>query len=118
MAPRHAAAEWSLSGQTITAEVPLRATVGALKATLAAQTRLPANKQKLLFPPVGFLKDAHTLAFYNVPPGARLTLEVKERGGRLAAHAACGLGGWEYQGAPARLEPPPAHPPLAIRSAG
>lgn len=80
--PVHPSAEWSLAGQTITAEVPLRATVGALKATLADQTRLPANKQKLLYEPAGFLKDAHTLAFYNVAPGASLTLEVKERGGR------------------------------------
>jgi len=80
--PAHPSAEWSLSGQTITAEVPLRETVGALKAALAQQTKLPANKQKLQFGAAGFLKDAHTLAYYNVGPGASLTLEVKERGGR------------------------------------
>lgn len=29
-----------------------------------------------------FFKDTNTLAYYNVPPGAAIQLQVKERGGR------------------------------------
>lgn len=29
-----------------------------------------------------FLKDTNSLAFYNVPPGAVIQLQIKERGGR------------------------------------
>lgn len=29
-----------------------------------------------------FFKDSNTLAYYNVPPGAVIQLQVKERGGR------------------------------------
>mmetsp|Transcript_6612 Transcript_6612/g.16026 ORF Transcript_6612/g.16026 Transcript_6612/m.16026 type:complete len:156 (+) Transcript_6612:2-469(+) len=81
-APASGPAEYQLSGQTISLEVPLQATVGALKATLAGVTKVPSNKQKLQLGGLGFLKDGKTLAFYNVRDAANLVLELKERGGK------------------------------------
>jgi len=42
---------------------------------------MPPGKQKLQLDAI-FLKDANTLAYYNVRPGTIVTLQVKERGGR------------------------------------
>jgi splicing factor 3A subunit 1 len=44
---------------------------------------LPANKQKISAPGLGFLTDKKTLAFYNLEDRAELTLTIKERGGRM-----------------------------------
>mmetsp|Transcript_3194 Transcript_3194/g.9737 ORF Transcript_3194/g.9737 Transcript_3194/m.9737 type:complete len:631 (+) Transcript_3194:145-2037(+) len=79
-APTHSNKEWDLQGQTISLQVPLKATVGALKATLAQLTHLPSNKQKLQVDVLGFLKDSQTLASYNIGKDATVVLEVKERG--------------------------------------
>lgn len=80
--PVHGNAEWELKGQEIVMSVPLRSTVGKLKAFLSKETKLPANKQKLQYGPAGFMKDKMSLAFYNISNSAAIVLEVKERGGR------------------------------------
>jgi hypothetical protein len=43
---------------------------------------MPSNKQKLKTDAYGFLKDSHSLAFYNAKDGFTIELGVKERGGR------------------------------------
>ncbi len=42
---------------------------------------MPPGKQKLQLDSI-FLKDANSLAYYNVRPGTVISLLVKERGGR------------------------------------
>ena len=60
----------------------MTATVGEVKAALEAATGIPPNKQKLTCPRAGVLADRHTLAHYNVAPGAELALALKTRGRR------------------------------------
>jgi splicing factor 3A subunit 1 len=76
--------DWLLSGQEINLEVPVRSTVQRLKEVLAkpACTKVPPNKQKLHYEGVGFLSNHRSLAYYNIAAGGRITLEVKERGGK------------------------------------
>lgn len=85
--PEHTNKDWVLAGQKIELEVPLRSTVLRLKEVLArsACTKVPANKQKLHFEGTGFLSNRNTLASYNIPAGATISLEVKERGGKKKA---------------------------------
>lgn len=82
--PTHSNKDWVLAGQEIILEVPLKSTVQRLKEVLAksACTKVPANKQKLHYEGVGFLSNRRTLASYNIAAGGKITLEVKERGGR------------------------------------
>jgi splicing factor 3A subunit 1 len=71
--------DWSVQGQDINVEVPLRITVVKLKEKLAKVIKLPANKQKLQYGDSGFMKDIMSLGFYNVAPGSIVKLVVKER---------------------------------------
>ncbi|XP_028161158.1 splicing factor 3A subunit 1 isoform X5 [Ostrinia furnacalis] len=73
--------EWRLDGRPIQVNLPLSTTVAELKALLQRSTLMPTAKQKLHYEGL-FFKDSNTLAYYNVPPGALLHLQVKERGGR------------------------------------
>lgn len=85
--PEHGNKDWVLEGQKIELEVPLRSTVQRLKEVLSRQecTKVPANKQKLYFEGAGFLSNRSSLASYNIPAGATISLEVKERGGKKKA---------------------------------
>eukprot|EP00172_Hildenbrandia_rubra_P000985 Plantae.Rhodophyta-Hildenbrandia_rubra.ctg15781.p1 GENE.Plantae.Rhodophyta-Hildenbrandia_rubra.ctg15781~~Plantae.Rhodophyta-Hildenbrandia_rubra.ctg15781.p1 ORF type:complete len:622 (+),score=114.27 Plantae.Rhodophyta-Hildenbrandia_rubra.ctg15781:301-2166(+) len=74
--------DWKLGGKNLHMEIPLRKTIKDLKTLLSKYTKLPTNKQKLFFEPVGFMKDSKTFAYYNVPHNAQIEFEVKERGGK------------------------------------
>lgn len=73
--------EWKLSGQMIAITMPLSDSVSVLKAKLHGETGMPPGKQKLQLESL-FLKDANTLAYYNIRPGTIIGLQIKERGGR------------------------------------
>ncbi|CAH2085834.1 unnamed protein product [Euphydryas editha] len=73
--------EWRLDGRTLQLSLPLSASVAELKNILQRSTNMPTAKQKLHYEGL-FFKDTNTLAYYNVPPGAVIQLQVKERGGR------------------------------------
>ncbi|CAG9137340.1 unnamed protein product [Plutella xylostella] len=74
-------ADWRLDGRALPLTVPLSATVAELKNMLHRATNMPPAKQKLHYEGL-FFKDTNTLAYYNVPPGAVIQLQIKERGGR------------------------------------
>jgi len=97
--PSDAASPFAFAGQTLTLTAQLADSVGALKEQVSsllgtasgAKQPLPANKMKLQFAAGGegataagvyLNKDDATLAFYNVPNEATLSLGVKERGGQ------------------------------------
>ncbi|XP_050677820.1 splicing factor 3A subunit 1 [Leptidea sinapis] len=73
--------EWRLDGRTLQLSVPLSTSAGELKNMVQRNTQMPTAKQKLQYEGL-FFKDSNTLAYYNVPPGAVVNLQVKERGGR------------------------------------
>ncbi|XP_068622459.1 splicing factor 3A subunit 1 [Battus philenor] len=73
--------EWRLDGRALPLNLPLETTAGELKALLQRATNMPTAKQKLHYEGL-FFKDTNSLAYYNVPPGAVIHLQVKERGGR------------------------------------
>lgn len=74
--------EGNLKGQVLEISVQsLSETISSLKEKIAGEVQLPANKQKINGK-AGFLKDNHTLAYYNIAPGEALTLALRERGGR------------------------------------
>jgi splicing factor 3A subunit 1 len=73
--------EWRLNGQVIPMTLPLQDTLTVVKARLHEATGMPPGKQKLQLDTL-FLKDANSLAYYNVRHGATISLQIKERGGR------------------------------------
>ncbi|KAJ3696394.1 hypothetical protein LUZ61_000099 [Rhynchospora tenuis] len=74
--------EGNLKGQVLEISVQsLSETISSLKEKIAGEVQLPANKQKISGK-AGFLKDNHSLAYYNITPGEALTLALRERGGR------------------------------------
>ncbi|KAL4714663.1 hypothetical protein ACJJTC_012580 [Scirpophaga incertulas] len=74
-------AEWRLDGRTLSLSAALAQPVAELKAALQRATGMPTAKQKLHYEGL-FFKDTNSLAYYNVPSGALIHLQVKERGGR------------------------------------
>ncbi|KAG6441665.1 splicing factor 3A subunit 1 isoform X2 [Manduca sexta] len=74
-------AEWRLDGRSLPLSLPLSTTVAEVKNILQRSTSMPTAKQKLHYEGL-FFKDTNTLAYYNLPPGAVIQLQVKERGGR------------------------------------
>ncbi|XP_045767260.1 splicing factor 3A subunit 1 [Maniola jurtina] len=74
-------ADWRLDGRTLQLSLSLATSVSELKNIVQRATNMPTAKQKLQYEGL-FFKDTNTLAYYNVPPGALLQLQVKERGGR------------------------------------
>ncbi|XP_049870646.1 splicing factor 3A subunit 1 isoform X2 [Pectinophora gossypiella] len=73
--------EWRLDGRALALSLPLATSVADVKAMLQRSTNMPQAKQKLHYEGL-FFKDTNSLAYYNVPPGAVIQLQVKERGGR------------------------------------
>jgi splicing factor 3A subunit 1 len=74
--------EGNLKGQVLEISVQsLSETISSLKEKIAGEVQLPANKQKISGK-AGFLKDNHTLAYYNIGPRETLALALRERGGR------------------------------------
>ena len=73
--------EWRCSGQRIQLTLGLTDTVSTVKTMLSEETGMPPGKQKLQLESM-FLKDANSLAYYNMRPGMAIGLQVKERGGR------------------------------------
>jgi hypothetical protein len=80
--PVDSSSAFNLQGQNVTLTVSAGLTVKDLKESLAGHLAgLAANKQQLKNYS-GFLKDAASLAFLNIGPGAGLELSVKTRGGK------------------------------------
>lgn len=73
--------EWKLNGQVLSYTLSLTESVGSLKAKIQEELTMPPAKQKLFFDGM-FFKDQNTLGYYNITPGAVITLQIKERGGR------------------------------------
>lgn len=73
--------DWNLTGQAIAVTLPLNESISAVKTKIHEATGMPPGKQKLQLDPL-FLKDANSLAYYNVRPGMVIMLQIKERGGR------------------------------------
>jgi len=73
--------EWKLEGQMLTVTLALTETVNSVKSQITEELGMPQGKQKLQHESI-FLKDANTLAYYNILPGTVLNLQLKERGGR------------------------------------
>jgi len=73
--------EWKLDGQILTLALQLTDTVNTIKQRIMEELGMPQGKQKLQHESI-FLKDANSLAYYNITPGTLLNLQLKERGGR------------------------------------
>jgi len=75
--------ENELGMSTVTVELPLSETCAAVKAKLVAMgvRSISANKMKLHAEPVGFLKERHSFAFYNLSDGVTLALSCRKRAG-------------------------------------
>jgi len=73
--------EWKLNGQMLVMTFPLQESIAAIKGKINDEVGMPPGKQKLQYDSF-FLKDANSLAFYNVTPGTVISLQLKERGGR------------------------------------
>jgi len=75
--------ENELGMSTVTVELPLSETCAAVKAKLVAMgvRSISANKMKLHAEPVGFLKERHSFAFYNLSGGVTLALSCRKRAG-------------------------------------
>jgi len=73
--------EWKLEGQMLTLTLQLTDTVNTIKQRIMEELGMPQGKQKLQHENI-FLKDANSLAYYNITPGTMLNLQLKERGGR------------------------------------
>jgi len=83
-----AVVENELGVPSVTVELPLSETSAAVKAKLVAMgvKSIPANRMKLHTEPVGFLKEGHSFAFYNLSDGVTLALSERKRAGvRLRA---------------------------------
>ncbi|XP_065216970.1 splicing factor 3A subunit 1 [Planococcus citri] len=74
-------AEWKLNGQIIELSMPLTDSIAVIKTEIHKLTSMPTGKQKLNWEGL-FLKDANSLAYYNITPATVLQLQLKERGGR------------------------------------
>jgi splicing factor 3A subunit 1 len=76
-------AQWKLQGQSVSLQCDVRASMKMLKQQLSsALGGIPASKQQLKHPILGFMKDNFTLAHYNIADGASVELKLKQRGGR------------------------------------
>ncbi|VDN38327.1 unnamed protein product [Gongylonema pulchrum] len=81
--------EWKLDGRRLSVTMDIAAPasfqptfpIGTLKNFVQDETGLPGSKQKLLYDGL-FLKDACTLAYYNMNTDAVVQLQIKERGGK------------------------------------
>jgi len=73
-------AAWNFNGQSIPLSVDVMSKVKAVKAELQSHLgEMPTNKMQLKDENAGFLKDASTLAHFNIGPSAVLDLIPKTR---------------------------------------
>ncbi len=76
-------ADWNFNGQIVDVSIAAAAKIKAVKEALTPQLgNMPTNKMQLKHPTAGFLKDAFSLAHYNIGPMTTLELVPKTRGGR------------------------------------
>ena len=76
-------ADWNFNGQIVDVSLAASAKIKAMKEALKPQLgNMPTNKMQLKHPTAGFLKDAFSLAHYNIGPMTTLELVPKTRGGR------------------------------------
>jgi splicing factor 3A subunit 1 len=71
-----------VNGKQVLVDTAVTERVLDVKNKLAQLVGLAANKQKLVSVNGAFMKDADTLAYYNIHAGTTITMQVKERGGR------------------------------------
>lgn len=79
--PQVEKSDWQLNGQNLHITLALTDTVSDVKKKIHQSIGMPPGKQKLQLEGI-FVKDANTLAFYNVTPSSVVQLQLKERGGR------------------------------------
>lgn len=71
---------WALKGQTVAIQCKVTDTIRAVKQALSSELgKMPASKQQLRHPSLGFLKDALTLAHFNIKSGDTIELKVRRR---------------------------------------
>lgn len=76
-------ASWNFNGQSISLSVDVMSKIKAVKTELQSHLGgMPTNKMQLKDEKAGFLKDASTLAHYNIGPSGTLELKTKTRGKR------------------------------------
>ena len=77
-------AEYKRLGEVLKLSCTLSGTICDIKNMIREETNIPVNKQKLSIEGIGVLKDAYTLAFYNVSSvqNSKMTMKFKERGGK------------------------------------
>ena len=73
--------DWQLNGQNLHVTLALTDTISEVKKMIHQSIGMPPGKQKLQLEGI-FVKDANSLAFYNVTPSSVFQLQLKERGGR------------------------------------
>jgi len=75
--------ESELGVPSVTIELPLTETSAAIRAKLVAMgiRSIPANRMKFNANPIGFLKDRHNFAFFNLEDGVKITLSERKRAG-------------------------------------
>eukprot|EP01083_Nonionella_stella_P033176 90824_1 len=75
--------QFKFNGQTLTFTMQLNQTINELKQRINAVLTLPMNKQKLRCKANGiWVKDANSLAFYNINAESVLELATRTRGGK------------------------------------
>ena len=72
---------WKCDGQIMSLTLALTETVEVVKAKIMEDIGMPQGKQKLQHESI-FLKDANSLAYYNIGPGTVIKLHLRQRGGR------------------------------------
>lgn len=73
-------ASWGLKGQIVTVECKVTDTIRTVKQKVSSHLgNMPAGKQQLRSPTLGFLKDALTLAHFNIKGGDAVELKVRRR---------------------------------------
>ena len=81
--PADASSPYNLQGQTLSIPLQLTDSIDALKAELSVRLNaLPANRQQFQVVGGAFLKEGHSLAYYNLFDGCNVNLKLKERGGK------------------------------------
>jgi len=77
---------WKLNGQTLNITLDITDTITKLKDKIQEETEMPTNKMNLRLDTarnpdaLGFLRDAHSLGYYNVNNASIIQLLKKERG--------------------------------------
>merc|ERR1712224_142392 len=77
------AVESELGVPSVTVEMPLTETSRAIKTKLVAMgvKTMPENKMQIHLEDIGFLKDRHSFAYYNLADGVTCSLREAKRGG-------------------------------------